>query len=622
MFRHDFLGEAEFASASFPPSLWRPVSPAARRSPCSRTARCATRADSLRARKRLRLSPRTARSSGRALSARAPSPSSPCEISSSTCLRERERRDHAGAVAAVNAGLFDVLHDRADDRVSPSAMQSTSTSIASSRKRSTSTGRSGADFDRALHVTREDRRRCKPAPWRGRRARTTAAPARDSRSLSAIATASSALTAVPLGVWRKPSLSSIAANSFRSSAISMLSGCVPMIGTPAALQAVRQIERRLPAELHDHAFRLFLVVNVEHVLERERLEVEFVARVVIGRNRFRIRVHHDGFEAELAQREGGVHAAVIEFDSLPDPVRPAAENHDLALVAPRASRSRRRRWNSNRACMLRTPPRRCRPGDRWESRRRLCVRRGSRDSVDSAARPPICRSEKPSFLARRRSESVRELSPARSTICLMLCRNQRSIFVSSKTSSIDMPSWNAWREVENRARHSGSRVSGAAFRHRPRFSLPSPHKPKRLISSERSAFCSASLNVRPIAIASPTLFICVVSVGVGLRKFLEGEARNLDHAVIDRRLETRRRFARDVVADFVERVTDRQFRGDFRDRESGRLRRQRATSARRAGSSRSRPSGRSRGLTANWMFDPPVSTPISRMTANEASRII
>src|ERR1039457_5135596 len=28
-----------------------------------------------------------------------------------------------------------------------------------------------------------------------------------------------------------------------------------------------------------------------------------------------------------------------------------------------------------------------------------------------------------------------------------------------------------------------------------------------------------------------------------------------------------------------------------------------------------------RGSTENWMFDPPVSTPISRMTANEASRI-
>ena len=48
---------------------------------------------------------------------------------------------------------------------------------------------------------------------------------------------------------------------------------------------------------------------------------------------------------------------------------------------------------------------------------------------------------------------------------------------------------------------------------------PSPLKPKRLISRLRSAFCSASLNVRPMAIASPTLFICVVSVGSACGNF-------------------------------------------------------------------------------------------------------
>ena len=34
-----------------------------------------------------------------------------------------------------------------------------------------------------------------------------------------------------------------------------------------------------------------------------------------------------------------------------------------------------------------------------------------------------------------------------------------------------------------------------------------------LLSSERSAFCSASVKLRPMAIASPTDFMCVVSVG-------------------------------------------------------------------------------------------------------------
>ena len=38
-------------------------------------------------------------------------------------------------------------------------------------------------------------------------------------------------------------------------------------------------------------------------------------------------------------------------------------------------------------------------------------------------------------------------------------------------------------------------------------------RPVRPVSSERSAFCSDSWKVRPIAIASPTDFIEVVSVG-------------------------------------------------------------------------------------------------------------
>ena len=39
------------------------------------------------------------------------------------------------------------------------------------------------------------------------------------------------------------------------------------------------------------------------------------------------------------------------------------------------------------------------------------------------------------------------------------------------------------------------------------------------LSSERSAFCSASVKLRPIAIASPTLFMCVVSVGSAAGNF-------------------------------------------------------------------------------------------------------
>ena len=114
--------------------------------------------------------------------------------------------------------------------------------------------------------------------------------------------------------------------------MSIMSGDVPMIGTPLRLEVARELERRLPAELHDHAPRLLDVHDLEHVLERERLEVQAVRRVVVGRHRLRVAVDHDRLEAVLAQRHRRVHAAVVELDALPDAVRAAAQHHDLLAV--------------------------------------------------------------------------------------------------------------------------------------------------------------------------------------------------------------------------------------------------------------------------------------------------
>ncbi len=48
---------------------------------------------------------------------------------------------------------------------------------------------------------------------------------------------------------------------------------------------------------------------------------------------------------------------------------------------------------------------------------------------------------------------------------------------------------------------------------------PSQWKVEPVFSSDRSAFCSASVKLRPIAIASPTDFMCVVSVGSAAGNF-------------------------------------------------------------------------------------------------------
>ena len=53
--------------------------------------------------------------------------------------------------------------------------------------------------------------------------------------------------------------------------------------------------------------------------------------------------------------------------------------------------------------------------------------------------------------------------------------------------------------------------------------------------------------------------------------------RNLDNDVVEHRLERRRRLLRDVVRNFVQRVSDGEFRRDFCDRKTSGLRSQRGT---------------------------------------------
>ena len=94
-----------------------------------------------------------------------------------------------------------------------------------------------------------------------------------------------------------------------------------------------ELQRCLPAKLHDDALQAAVLLlgcdDLEHVLGRERLEVEPVGGVVVGRHRLRVAVDHDRFVARGREREAGVAAAVVELDALPDAVGAAAEDDDL-----------------------------------------------------------------------------------------------------------------------------------------------------------------------------------------------------------------------------------------------------------------------------------------------------
>ena len=136
---------------------------------------------------------------------------------------------------------------------------------------------------------------------------------------------------------------------------------------------------------------------------------------------------------------------------------------------------------------------------------------------------------------------------ASSTICENWVRNQGSIFVSSWICSTVQPRSSA-RNTAHIRRSFG--IAQLALQRRVLFLVGQAVAAVRGLrrtagrspsSSERNAFMNASLNVRPIAITSPTDFICVVSVAIGLRELLERPARDLDDDVVDGRLERRRR---------------------------------------------------------------------------------
>ncbi len=102
------------------------------------------------------------------------------------------------------------------------------------------------------------------------------------------------------------------------------------------LDPLRESERRLAAELADDAEDLaglrLGVEHLEHVLERQRLEVEAIARVVVGRDGLGVAVDHDGLVAGVRQRERRVHARVVELDALADAVRAGPDDDDLGAL--------------------------------------------------------------------------------------------------------------------------------------------------------------------------------------------------------------------------------------------------------------------------------------------------
>jgi hypothetical protein len=142
----------------------------------------------------------------------------------------------------------------------------------------------------------------------------------------------------------------------------------------------------------------------------------------------------------------------------------------------------------------------------------------ARTSASSTPHSPSWASEKPSRLARRQSRaSCRRGRPRRGRLAPLdddariWSRNHGSTRWPRRASIVRRAA--ARLELERPVRRADGGARERARRRRARRVRLGrvAGAAARPCSSERSAFCSASVNVRPIAIASPTDFICVPS---------------------------------------------------------------------------------------------------------------
>ena len=277
-------------------------------------------------------------------------------------------------------------------------------------------------------------------------------------------------------------------------------------------------------------------------------------------------IEHDLVAALLERLERRLHAAVVELDPLPDAVGPAAQDDaraarcragDLVLLLVGRVEVRR--------LAPRTRRRRCPPPS---SPARMPVRQAQRAAPRPRSSPtsaPSARSEKPSRLARAqraRASPPRgraQLAPARPRVSVMRfiwCRNHGSMPVGSAASLGRLARrparGTAAQPLPVRAQQCSRSVRAAPRarpgRRRARAAMPMPRLERAQPLEQRLGERAADrhdLAHRLHAGAEPA---------VGGAELLERPARDLDHAVVERRLEARRRLLGDVVGDLVERV--------------------------------------------------------------------
>ncbi len=100
------------------------------------------------------------------------------------------------------------------------------------------------------------------------------------------------------------------------------------------LQVCRQVQGGLSAKLGDDPYRLFLLIDAQHILQGQGLKIQLVRSVIVCGYRLRVTVDDNGLKSQLFQCQGGMDTAIVEFNTLANAVRTASQDHDLGPARP------------------------------------------------------------------------------------------------------------------------------------------------------------------------------------------------------------------------------------------------------------------------------------------------
>ncbi len=346
-------------------------------------------------------------------------------------------------------------------------------------------------------------------------------------------------------------------------------------------QTTSQVERRLATELNDHTIGLHRIADVQHVFDRQRFEEQDVRCVVVGADRFRVAVDHDRFDAHFLQGKRSVAAAIIELDALADSVGATTQNDDPFLVALGGDFG----FGFVGAVVVR------REGFEF-SRTRVDTFVDRTDAHFQA----FCSDLRFRFRRDRCNLAIREsatfgVSHRVRVDPVQLADRTKIVFgFDQLLQVIQEPRVDVGQRMNLRRRHSvfecvadvedslgtGSRQLRTDFV-AVWLIFGSPKILWVTAKSERADFQTTQgflerFLKRPSdrhGFADRLHLCCQRCVGFG--KFLECESRHFGDDVIDRRLEAGFGFLRDVVGQFPQTISDRQFRSDLCNRETGRF---------------------------------------------------